>query len=345
MTVRLYKSTDASAPVLDGQSGSLLTVLDAILVNGYGSKTAAGWTIEYTAAGKRVYRMATGGGRTGFRMRVLDDASLTGGARDAVVRGAESASDVDTLVDPFPTVALVANSSCIWRKSPNASSTAIAWTALASDNWIWFFPNLTGTGSGSGQCPGYFFGDIYARLASDTTYHCGIYVGGNASVANTTYAFLQNGSDVPFVGANLGFYFARTFDGTIKSPQGFIMIAGESNSGGVVTSWPGKAASAPAYPGGADSKLEIYRPLVFDKYATSGAMGAKPIVRGCFEAIFLPWNTQTYTNMVGGDTFQASGYDAAADFYFHQDLIATATNEVAFVFQTAGTWQPPEWII
>jgi hypothetical protein len=46
MTVRIYRSTDGSAPVLTGQAGKLTDLLDAILVNGYGSKTAAGWTIN-----------------------------------------------------------------------------------------------------------------------------------------------------------------------------------------------------------------------------------------------------------------------------------------------------------
>ena len=41
MTVRVYKSTDGSAPVLTGQAGSLTTLLDAVLVNGYGAATAA----------------------------------------------------------------------------------------------------------------------------------------------------------------------------------------------------------------------------------------------------------------------------------------------------------------
>lgn len=37
MTVRVYSSLDAGAPVMTGQSGSLIALLDACLVNGYGS--------------------------------------------------------------------------------------------------------------------------------------------------------------------------------------------------------------------------------------------------------------------------------------------------------------------
>jgi hypothetical protein len=38
----IYRSTDTNAPVLFGGGGSLITLLDAILVNGYGSGFASG---------------------------------------------------------------------------------------------------------------------------------------------------------------------------------------------------------------------------------------------------------------------------------------------------------------
>lgn len=39
MTVRIFRSTDYNAPTLSGTAGDLITVLDACLVNGYGSQT------------------------------------------------------------------------------------------------------------------------------------------------------------------------------------------------------------------------------------------------------------------------------------------------------------------
>jgi hypothetical protein len=61
MTVRVYRSTDASAPVLTGQVGSLTALLDAVLVNGYGALSAAGWTIAQTTTNKRGYKQNTSG--------------------------------------------------------------------------------------------------------------------------------------------------------------------------------------------------------------------------------------------------------------------------------------------
>lgn len=64
MTVRVYRSSDAGAPVFSNTLGSILGVLDACLVNGYGSgptaKAPLGWSITFTATNKRTYRMAAG---------------------------------------------------------------------------------------------------------------------------------------------------------------------------------------------------------------------------------------------------------------------------------------------
>lgn len=44
MTTRLYRSTDTGAPVLSGSAGTLITVLDALLINGYNSQTVTSIT-------------------------------------------------------------------------------------------------------------------------------------------------------------------------------------------------------------------------------------------------------------------------------------------------------------
>lgn len=58
MTVKIYKSTDSDAPVLYPLvAGSLNALLKAVLVDGYGSQTGAGWTQEFTnGAGITVLR-------------------------------------------------------------------------------------------------------------------------------------------------------------------------------------------------------------------------------------------------------------------------------------------------
>jgi hypothetical protein len=56
----IYKSVDASAPVLTGQAGTFLNLLDKCLIDGYGSKAAAGWTKEFSGTNRAVYRAPSG---------------------------------------------------------------------------------------------------------------------------------------------------------------------------------------------------------------------------------------------------------------------------------------------
>src|SRR3990167_8837593 len=91
----IYSSADASAPVLDGQVGSLNDVLYACLVTGYGAKTGAGWTRTYDDAANdtSVYRQGAG---CQFYLRVDDGGPGAAGAKEARFWGYETMSDVDT---------------------------------------------------------------------------------------------------------------------------------------------------------------------------------------------------------------------------------------------------------
>jgi hypothetical protein len=50
MAIKVYRSTDAGAPSLNGNAASLITVLDAVLVNGYNSISITGITRSGTTA-------------------------------------------------------------------------------------------------------------------------------------------------------------------------------------------------------------------------------------------------------------------------------------------------------
>ena len=60
MTVRVYRSTDASAPVLSNTAGAMVAILDACLVDGYGSKAPAGWSRKYASGNNRTYQLGGG---------------------------------------------------------------------------------------------------------------------------------------------------------------------------------------------------------------------------------------------------------------------------------------------
>lgn len=169
MTVRLYKSTDASAPVLTGQAGSLVALLDAILVNGYGAKTAAGWTIAFTAANKRVYTMAAGG--TGFSLYVDDSAAAT--AKEARMTGFEVPSALGTGTGQFPTSgqSSVGIGALLCRKSATADATARAWTCIADGHTFYLFIETGDLATSPFAALPFMFGDFFSYKSGEA-YNC-----------------------------------------------------------------------------------------------------------------------------------------------------------------------------
>lgn len=131
MTVRYYLSTDPSAPTLAyNVAGSMIGVLDACLVNGYGSRTAAGWTKPYSGTNLAVYRQGAG------PMRYLDVSDTgTGSSSFATVRGYESMSGTGTGTDPFPTVVQAATPQ--WYKGYTTNTTA--WVVVADEKAFYLY--------------------------------------------------------------------------------------------------------------------------------------------------------------------------------------------------------------
>lgn len=160
-----YQSTDASAPTLTGQAGSLIALLDAVLVNGYGSKSGAGWSHPFPTSLN--IAMYTPGSGTQRILLVQDDASLTGSGRDSIIRGVESATSLLSVTNTYPTVAQQTNG-VNWRKSSTADSTARPWWIFADSRTMYMMVQTGDTGATSGIYPLYMFGDFYSYNASDT---------------------------------------------------------------------------------------------------------------------------------------------------------------------------------
>lgn len=172
MTVRLYRSTDVGAPVLTGQTGSLVALLDACLVNGYGALAAAGWTKAYSTVNKAAYRQnAAGANNAANPMYLYIDDTGPGAAssREARATGFETMTAIaPTGTGQFPTAAQssVPTGACVIRKSNTADATARAWTLIANGQSLYLFTE-------SGDCTApfatltFFFGDIKSYKAGD----------------------------------------------------------------------------------------------------------------------------------------------------------------------------------
>lgn len=166
MTVQLYRSTDASAPVLTGVNGSLATVLDAVLVNGYGSQSAAGWTIAYSGTNTRQYQMGAGG--TDMQMFVNDAGPGAGLGREAFFCGFRTGTGIGTGTGQFPTTAIhnIGIGQCVIRKSQTADAVARPWYIIANQHTIYMFVE-TGDFIAPIQCYPWMFGDFTTYSQTD----------------------------------------------------------------------------------------------------------------------------------------------------------------------------------
>lgn len=309
---------------ITGQAGSLITVLDAILVTG------EGWTKTYSGTNKAVYTQATG---NGFCFRVLDDGSGAGGAKEAEVRGGESATDVDTLVDPFPNVTQVSNANCTWRKSDTADATTRTYHAVADGNCFHLVIYFAGTPS-SGNCDMYSFGDTEPYYTGDgyNTFITTRRTSNNGGNAFCT-AFLYT-TTLTSTATNTHFCFARSADGLIKADRGWWLgsnsIFGNTNIG-----------SHPVYPNTATNKLHMTFMNALSVYSDSTtAAQSGAMYRGAIPHIFEPLLGSSVGSMVNGDVFTDSSYDASSQFMILQIESGSFGSVRRVVFQTAGTWDP-----
>jgi len=223
----VYLSSDPGAPQLTGQVGSLVALLDAVLVNGYGvginAKTPAGWSIAFTGTNKRVYRVdPVIGSGTYFR---VDDSNAVAGsnARAAYVRAFEAMTGIDTGVNGCPTVEQMSDGDT-WSKSSALSSAARDWMIVASAKWFYLFVDVNGGGMSTtvpfiaGDMDSFAPGDRYCFMVS--TGLLGAAHSGAASVTVSQALYGRNQLNNA-VTANQGGYIMR---GRVGSP-GAVPIA------------------------------------------------------------------------------------------------------------------------
>jgi hypothetical protein len=178
--LKLYSSGDSASIQLTGLSGSLVSVLNSILVTGYGIQTAAGWTVPLingVASGS----FKQGSGSLGV-IHINDSApNLSAGTREAWVTGWESitanTAPVGTGSGQFPLPAqLLTTGHCVMRKSVTNDSTTRAWICFA-DAWTFYF--FAQCGDAVGVYGSMFFGDIFS--IKSTTDNPKIFLGARLS--------------------------------------------------------------------------------------------------------------------------------------------------------------------
>lgn len=313
--------TEASpgAPRLSGTNGDLCGVLDWALPQN-------GWAIEYTATNARVYRPGIG---NRFRLAVQHDSAVSGNAGLAVVRGCENASSATTLVDPFPTVALVANTSANWLVSSAVNTTGRAFDIFIAPTWVHFIVNFSGA---SNVWEWNFFGDVSPSLSGDS-YNTLVTVR-NSSLTSSPVVFSGSTTNAGLFQTKNTVWWCRDFSGTVKSTTGALTAGLVSN---------GVISAAPQIFAGPSGKLESKKVEVCDAGGTTTTPSSTLSIacRGWMPNIRLPLHSGRQVSTPNSrDVFSDSGYDP-----LFLGTVFTQSNGAAgvtLVIEGSDTWVPPD---
>lgn len=314
MPVTVYRWDDVGAPQLQGQSvGSLITVLDACLVNGYGSKAPAGWSKPFSGTNLAAYRQGAGS-RLYLR---IDDGTGTVKARAV---GYEAMTGVSTGTNAFPTAVQFASGLYVTLSNAVTSETR-AWVVIADDKrvYLWIGYKLSGAAALSASTSGqslFFFGDIVSFKQSDA-YCCQIIgcrsegTSGEVSAASSTIDYAQPGH-----------YIARNAAQAVGAVQNSKTHDYRGSGDIAVIGSP----SALAYPDPVSGALNLSRILIGNGSATKAIRGRLP---GCWAPLnALPGNN--------GDTFSGAGELAGREFILLDCESNLARGRVAI--ETSNTW-------
>lgn len=362
MNVIMYKSTDAGAPALTGAAGSLLALLDACLVNGYGAKAAAGWSKPFAnAANKGCYLQSTVGSNnpSGMGLAIDDSGPGAGSFREARVCGFEALTSVSAGTGQFPTVAQMAigTGQLVIRKSATADATARAWTLIASGQTFYLFIE-----SGDSIIPlattTFCFGDFKSFKSADQ--YAVMIIGRTAENTGSTaqdalWAMnCSNTANISLVNCMYGHYVARHWTGIggsvkVGKPCPISMIAatvaanfwvgpysGDTQVGASPTNpintGLGRYASSVAWPSpnGPDSSIQMSPVWLNHNNA----------IRGYLYGL---WNPMHDRPLGHNDTFSVAGGNLNGKSFIAQNIqayIAQFTNgdNGQVIIETTSTW-------
>lgn len=152
MAVYIFDQNTPGAPTMTATAGSLITLLDFILV------AQLGWTKPFSGTNKAVYRQPPGSNE--FYLRVVDSGTAQSSSR---ARGYEAMTDIDTGTGPFPTVAQESGDGATFAKPVSAGG--YRWYCV-SDGKIFYLACSNSTSS-SETVDTNVFGDFHSFVPGD----------------------------------------------------------------------------------------------------------------------------------------------------------------------------------
>lgn len=318
MPVTVYKSTDASAPVLNGVAGSLITVLDAVLVNGYGAKAAAGWTKPFSGANQAAYRTITSGTGIGIYLQVTDTAPNT--PREARLRGFETMSSVTVGLGAYPTTVQFPNG-LLLRKSVSADATARPWIIIADGRTVYIFVLSGDYGVGYAALA---FGEFFS-LKSGDAYRAFI-IGKTVEQIAGTPTSLASNENLMLLSAltttTVGHYVARSFSEAFQSA---VLIGKHGNAAHSASNLEGVAV----YPNPVDGGLYLANVWLHETVSSVSVLRGR--LRGFWHYCHPPG-----TGPHDGDTWSGTGPLAGKTFIA---ITPAPDGSSTYVMETSDTWE------
>lgn len=202
MPPRLYLSTDPGAPTLSPTAGSFINVLRACLVDGYGDKPPAGWSLSFSQGTPPTKAGFRQGARTGYPSF---DLYVDNTGSDAGLAGYEQLTGADTGTGRFPAPGTFSVST--------RGRTSSGWVVLADERTFYFFTPDLGSDTGFGPV---WFGDFVSFKPGDL-YACLLAAPGDSRPYYTT----SNGFNMNYAMNSIGYGMvaARAYDGVTLSPS------------------------------------------------------------------------------------------------------------------------------
>lgn len=312
MAVRVYFSTDSGAPVLSGTAGSLIALLDACLISGYGTapnaKAGAGWAKAFSGTNVAVYRAATG-----LRhFHRFDDAGTTG----ARARGYEAMTDAtDTGTGPFPTDAQISGGGYVY-KSASANTTAVPWVLITNGRTVYL---IVQSQAGFENSSVHMFGEITSYKAGDA-YHSAIICQPSTPNGNGSYFASISSNSGNFSALN-GHYLARSHT----------QVTGAVTCGKSSDYTRGAHAGTHPYPDPVTGGILLAPLYVLE----AGANVTRGVLPGIWSQLHGANNTAVGP-MLG--TFDGTGELAGRSFMFFSCFSAQGGFAVRLVAEISDTW-------
>lgn len=318
MTVRVYKSTDVGAPSKFYGAGTVTDILDACLVNGYGTKVAAGWSKPYSGTNIAVYK---GVGPNAKYLRVDDSSTSSSVDVSCYFAAYHTMSDVNTGTDKFPPASAVTNGYMFSRSGSSSggpSVLTVPWVVVATEGFFWFVLGTAPDAELSSTTSVVGFGEFPSRVMGDNnnTVLIGDKTSGTGQVIDL--------NSLPASVEASSICLAASYDGSVKSNV-ITSIHTAHASDHYLGLYDTDGTAETAYPEALSNAIQLYPLRVYEK-----GVGYRGSLPGLF-------HTKTNYTTAALRTFSTVSL-GAREFIIMRGTLSSAYGMPLMALEISDTW-------